>query len=464
VVTGGLSGLPAVSEPVVADLLIEGGPLLTADREERYWPAGSVAISGAEILDVGPRDEVRRRVAPRQVLDAGRMAILPGFVSCHGHAGMTLLRGLAEDYPLEAWLRSTVWPIMRHAGPEETFAGAQLACLEMLRSGITTFADMWRDLDATADAVAKSGLRARLAFNMRDFGDSAALEAEWAQGLDALDRTPSSGRISYGLAPHSLYACSNELLRRAGEELRSRSCHLQIHLAETRAEVEDCRARHGAGPVERLAAFGLLGPGTLIAHGVWLDEADCRVLAAGGASIAHNVTSNLKLASGVAPLSRFRSAGLNFGLGTDSAASNNVLDPFREMRLAVLMQRAVAEDPSVMSAYDAIKAATIDGARALGLDALTGSLEPGKRADLVLIDLDKPHLQPLSRTDCDATSELVVFAATADDVDTVIVDGQIVMKSREVLTLAPGEVLRVARDAASRLLRAAAAVEEAPLA
>jgi len=449
-------GLAMTAEPQSVDLLIEGGSVMTMDREGRYWPSASVVVDKGAILDVGPRTALKAAYDPRKTIDAAGMAVLPGFVNCHGHAGMSLIRGLAEEYPLEAWLSSAVWPLMRNARQEDTYAGARLACLEMLSSGITTFIDMWRDLPATVEAVATSGLRARLAFNMRDFDDARALESEWEQGFDALSMASPGSRISFGLSPHSLYACSETLLQRVSQAAAERRCHLQIHLAETETEVWNCRGRHGRGPVERLDDLGLLGPNLLVAHGVWLDENDCRRLAAAGASVAHNISSNLKLASGVAPLGRFRDSGLNFGLGTDSAASNNTLDPFREMRMATLLQRAVAEDPAAFSAYEAMEAATRNGAVAVGLAEQIGSIETGKRADLVLIDLDSPRLQPRIRPDRDALAELLVFAATARDVHTVLVDGEILVENRQVRTLDVSTVLSEAGRATRRLLERAA--------
>jgi 5-methylthioadenosine/S-adenosylhomocysteine deaminase len=441
-----------MSAPEHVDLLIAGGPLLTMDAARSYWPSGAVALRGNAIVDIGADHAVRDRVAATRLIEARCKAILPGFVSCHGHAGMCLLRGLAEDYPLDRWLRTTVWPLMRHAGPGEVRAGARLACLEMAQSGITLFADMWRDLDATVAAVKESGLRARLAFNMRDFNDPTALDREWEEGLAALAKPVDSGPIRFGLSPHSLYACSDELLRRAGDALARTGCHLQIHLAETKDEVAELYARTGARPVERLEHFGLLSPDVVIAHGVWLDDDECRRLARAGASIAHNVSSNMKLASGVAPLMRFTETGVNVGLGTDSSASNNVLDPFREMRLSTLMQRAVARDPAAWPAYMALEMATRHGAAALGFREETGSLERGKLADIVLIDLDKPHLRPRVRTDREALANLLVFAATADDVDTVIVDGRVILEGRVPLTFDPPQVIEAARAAVRRLL------------
>lgn len=433
------------------DLLIHGGPVLTMDGERRFWPSGSIAVDGAMIVATGPSSDMRERFVAREVVEAPGMAVLPGFVSCHGHAGLSLLRGLAELYPLEPWLWTAVWPLMRHADQDDTYAGAQLACLEMLQSGITTFADMWRDLPATVEAVDRSGLRARLAFNMRDFDDPAELESEWEQGFAAIETASPTPRIGFGLAPHSLYACSDPLLRRVGAAVAQRQCHLQIHLAETAAEVRQCRERHGMGPVERLEELGLIGPDLLVAHGVWLDERDCTRLAAGGASVSHNISSNLKLASGVAPLGRFRKSGLNFGLGTDSAASNNVLDPFREMRMAALMQRGAGINPASL-AYDMLEAATRNGAAALGLADQVGSIEAGKRADLVLVDLDKPHLGPRLRNDRETLARLLVFAAGARDVDSVAVDGRFVMRGRQVLTLDVEAVHRAALASLERLV------------
>ena len=435
------------------DLLIAGGPLLAMDDGGSFHADGAVAVAGGRIVAVGSRAEVVARVAASETIEAAGMAILPGFVNSHCHAGMTLLRGLAEERPLSRWLAATAWPLMKNAAPEETYAGTRLACLEMIRSGITLFADMCRDIAPTARAVEESGLRARLAFEMRDFSTPGLLETEWQAGIEAESGRRPTERLCYGLSPHSLYACSDILLGRAGDAFRRTGCHLQIHLAEARAETEECRARTGRSPAERLDEFGLLGPRTLIADGVWLTDDDCRRVAAAGAAIAHNVSSNLKLGFGVAPLDRFAAAGIRVALGTDSAASNNSLDPFREMKMAALAQRAVREDPCGFSPGAVIAAATREGARALGLGDETGSLEPGKRADIIMVDLDKPHLQPVHRLDADTLMALLVFAATAADVDTSIVEGRALMRNRQVLTLDADEAVASASKA-SRLLLA----------
>jgi 5-methylthioadenosine/S-adenosylhomocysteine deaminase len=448
------------AQPV--DLLVLGGPLLPMDEAGSFFPDGAVAIADGRIVAAGEARAVSAQVTASERLDAAGKAILPGFVNCHGHAGMILLRGLAEEFPLQRWLSKTVWPLMQHAGPEETYAGARLACVEMIRAGITSFTDMWRDLPATVQAVEESGLRARLAFNMRDFSDPARLESEWAAGFDAVGGRVARGRVRYGLAPHSLYACSDSLLRRCADTVSKLGCHLQIHVAETERETLECKEKHGRSPVERLDDLGLLGARTLLAHGVWLDEEDCRRVARAGAAIAHNVTSNLKLASGTAPLSRFHAAGITVGLGTDSAASNNVLDPFREMKYAALLQRAAHRDPMLFPPRAMIAAATREGARALALADQVGSLEAGKQADLILIDLDKPHLAPgpgtdSPGTDADTLMALIVFAATAADVDTTIVGGRILMRGRRVLGLDVPGVMQAAQAAATRLLQRAGA-------
>jgi 5-methylthioadenosine/S-adenosylhomocysteine deaminase len=436
-----------------ADLLVAGGPLLPMDAAGSFFPDGAVAIASGRIAAVGDRREVSARVSAAERLDASAKAILPGFVNCHGHAGMILLRGLAETFPLQRWLSLTVWPLMQHAGPEETYAGARLACVEMIRAGITSFTDMWRDLPATVQAVEESGLRARLAFNMRDFSHPDRLESEWTAGLDAVAARKPTPLVCYGLAPHSLYACSDPLLRRCADTVEKLDCHLQIHIAETERETLECRENYGRSPVERAEDLGLLRPQTLLAHGVWLDDADCGRVSRAGAAIAHNVTSNLKLASGIAPLVRFQRAGVTMGLGTDSAASNNVLDPFREMKYATLVQRAAHRDPILYPPRSILEAATRNGARALGLEV--GSLEVGKHADLILLDLEKPHLAPSDATDADTFMALIVFAATAQDVDATIVGGRILMRGRRVLSLDTQEVTQAAQAASLRLLQRA---------
>lgn len=439
-----------VATPV--DLLVAGGSLLTMDEMGRFFPEGAVAVSDGRILALGDSRTVTATVNAATTIDASGKAMLPGFVNCHGHLGLALLRGLAEDYPLTSWLNNTIWPVMKHAEPEDTYAGARLACLEMIRAGITTFADMWRDLPATVRAVEESGLRARLAFNMRDFSDPARLEAEWNSGSEAIDSRRPTSLICYGLAPHSLYACSNELLRRCADRVEKLGCHLQIHIAETEREVVECRTKNGCTPVEQMDDLGLLGPQTLMAHGVWLNEADCRRSAKAGATVSHNITSNLKLASGVAPLSRFQAAGLKVALGTDSAASNNVLDPFREMKYAALLQRSMHGDPTIWPARAILEAATLNGARALGLEDDVGSLEVGKRADLILIDLDKPNFAAARRDDAHALAALIVFTAGATDVDTLIVEGRVLMRDRQVLSLDAQAVCAAAQKASRGLL------------
>ena len=437
------------------DLLVAGGPLLTMDAAGSFFPDGAVAVAAGRIEALGERAAVAASVRAAEEIDATGKAILPGFVNSHGHTGLILLRGLAEAFPLQRWLCGTVWPVMKHAKPEDTYAGTRLACLEMIRAGITTFADMWRDLSLTAQAVGESGLRARMAFNMRDFSDPAQLESEWNSGFDAISTRRPTALISYGLAPHSLYACSDELLRRCAGSVRKLGCHLQIHIAETESEIVECRTKWGRTPVEQLDAFGLLGPQTLMAHGVWLNETDCRKAAQAGASVSHNISSNLKLASGIAPLQRFREAALTVALGTDSAASNNVLDPFREMKFAALMQRAVHGDPGLWPPRAILEAATCNGARALGLSDKIGSLQVGKRADMILIDLQKPHLAPPPAENAETLAELLVFAATAADVDTSIVEGRVLMRNRKVLSLDPQNVCAEAQTASQRLLNRA---------
>jgi 5-methylthioadenosine/S-adenosylhomocysteine deaminase len=438
-----------------ADLLITGGALLPMDEGGSFFAEGAVVVAGGRIVAIGPTADLAARFTPTETIDARGKAILPGFVNCHGHAGMSLLRGLAEEMPLQRWLTATVWPLMKNAGPEDTYAGARLACLEMIRSGITCFTDMWRDMAATVQAVEESGLRARLSFNMRDFSAADRLEPEWEAGIEAVTARVPTERIAYGLSPHSLYACSETLLRRAADAVARTKCHLQIHVAETKTETEECRAQTGRSPVERLDELGLLGPSTLIAHGVWLTDDDCRRVAGAGACIAHNVSSNLKLGSGVAPLQRFARAGVTVALGTDSTASNNALDPFREMKYAALIQRAVHENPEATAPRAILAAATRHGAQALGLADQVGSLEPGKRADIILVDLEKPHLQPIVRLDAETLTALLVFAATSADVDTTIVEGRVLMRGRAVFSLDSAAVAAGANAAARRLLERA---------
>ncbi len=411
---------------------------------------GYVAVSEGRIVGVG-RVESMPTYSAEEVIDARGMAALPGLINAHTHVPMTILRGVAQDRPLKEWLQE-IWEFEAKMGREEVLAGARLGVLEIMLSGTTTFADMYFHEDAVAQAVLEAGIRAVLSYGMIDMRDWVRDETKTEEELKGAERFFSEwhmaeeGRIRVSLGPHATYTCSAELLKRSAEAARSRGLILHTHLSETREEVEEVRRRIGLSPPEYLEELGVLGSNVLAAHGVWLEEGEMDVLARRGASVVHCPASNLKLASGIAPVPEMLRRGVNVALGTDGPASNDTLDMFREMRLAAILHRGASLDPTALKAWDVLRMATINGAKALGLENEVGSLEVGKRADLILVDLRRPHLA----TSRDLVSSLV-FSASSADVDTVMVDGRVVVRHGEPTTLDRQEVVARAVEAAQRL-------------
>ncbi len=412
---------------------------------------GYVAVEGGRIVSVGRRSSMPPISAEEVVDGRGRVA-LPGLVNAHTHVAMTLLRGLAPDRPLDEWLRE-VWRAEAEMGPDEVLAGARLGIMEMLLSGTTTFSDMYFHEESVAEAALESGIRAVLSYGMID-------APGWERDPDKTDRElreairfmeewhmAAGGRIRAAVGPHAPYTCSEHLLRASADLARSRGLRLHIHLSETRREVEEVVERVGRRPPSYLDSLGFLGPNVMAAHGVWLDREEISLLASRGVSVVHCPASNLKLASGIAPVAEMLREGVNVALGTDGPASNDSLDMFREMRLAALLQRGARLDSRALTSWDALRMATVNGARALGLDGEIGTLETGKRADVILVDLRRPHLS----THSDLASALV-FSATGSDVDTVIVDGRVVVRAGRVTTMDESQVVEGASEAASKLI------------
>ena len=440
-----------------ADLLISGGTVVTMDDERRILPCGSVAISDNRIVSISPGKYLDSALRAKQQVDAAGMIVMPGLVSCHGHACNSLVRGLAEDRTLHEWLHEVLWPAMSHAGPDEVYWGSLLSAVEMLRSGVTCFADMWTEVPSTARAVEAVGLRALLAHNLRDFGDSERTEIEINRAIQAWrshDGT-GDGRIRIGLAPHSIYACTETMLRRARDLASEHELLLQIHLSETRQEFDQSLERHGSTPVAFLDQVGFLGPDVIAAHVVWLGDGDLEILRQREIRVAHCVASNLKLGSGVSPVIGLRDAGIRVGLGTDGPASNNSLDLFGEMKLAALLQKGVGHAPKKMPATDMVAMATADGAAILGLGHELGQLAPGYLADLILVDATGAHLTPFYPDHPTQPYAHLVYSAKSTDVRTVIVDGIVRMLDGEILGLDENAVLGGAERASASILAAA---------
>jgi 5-methylthioadenosine/S-adenosylhomocysteine deaminase len=414
------------------DLRIDAGWVVPVE------PAGAlvshaVVVDADRIVDVLPAFAADARYAPRDRVSIPRHALMPGLVNAHVHAAMTLFRGIADDIPLERWLNDRIWPLEgRFVSPEFVYDGARLAAAEMLRGGVTCCNDMYFFPEATARAMVDTGMRAMIGLAVLDFPTAYAADPDGylQQGLAARDALKHEPLLAFSLAPHAPYTVSDATFDRIVMYARQLDLPIQTHLAETVDEVSQSRAQHGRGPLARLHALGATGPSFIAIHGVHLDAPDIEMLALHGGHVVHCPVSNLKLASGLAPVSALLARGVNVALGTDGAASNNRLDIFAEMRFAALLAKATAGDPSTVPAAQAVAMATIFGARALGLDAAIGSLAAGKQADMIAVDLGS-----IGATPCYDPVSHLVHAIGREAVTDVWVAGRRVVESR-VLTSA----------------------------
>ena len=422
--------------PRHADLMVRGGTVLTMDPEHRIISAGFVAIENSRIIAVGPLDQAGSFAADR-VIDATGRAVLPGLINLHTHSSMILLRGLGDDYSLATWGQALT---SLHRDFDEMpgfrLAADRLACLEMLRSGTTMFVEMYYRPDLVASVASQSGMRAmvtlRLPFS-KDTIDRPAAEA----AFDKLyrDWNGKDSLITVGLAAHAPYSVPTEVLRFTADLARKRQVPLVIHLAEPPEESEQIQKQFGMTPTAYLDSLNFLGPNVLAVHAIHMSDQDIAILKERGVSVAHNPESNAKMGEGVARVTEMRQAGISVGLGTDSAVSNNDLDLFEEMDSAVKLQRAVRKDWHALTARQVLDMATIEGARAIHMDKEIGSLEAGKRADLIVVGLDRTELQPVYNYE----SQLV-YMAKGSDVQTAVVNGRVLMEDRKLLTMDEGAI------------------------
>ncbi|MGI6655837.1 MAG: amidohydrolase family protein [Desulfobulbus sp.] len=428
------------------NLLLTGQYLLTMDAARTLIADGALAISGETIVAVGPAAELRERFPGAEELATPRGLIMPGLVNVHTHASMALFRGLADDLPLMRWLHDHIFPVEARLTGELVYQGALLSLCEMIRSGTTSFCDMYLFAAEVGRAAAEAGVRAWVGEAMYDFPSPCygPLENGFACVRDLFARFRNHPLVTVTLCPHAVYTCSPDLLTRIGAAAQDENALLVIHLAENSDEVRTCFERYGQRPAAHLDALGLLGTRTVAAHCVMLDEDEIRLLAKRGVGVAHCPESNLKLASGIAPAARMLEAGVKLGIGTDGSASNNDVDMFGEMRTAAFIHKAAQLDPTAMPADLVLEAATLSGARVLGAEQSIGSLEPGKKADCIVLDLDQPHLTPLYNP----VSHLV-YAARGGDVLHSVINGKVVMRDRCLLTLDQPAILARAREIAS---------------
>ncbi len=433
------------------DLLLTNATVLTMDEQFTIHRGGSVAVQGDSIAAIGPDAAA---LEARETIDCGGRVVMPGLVNAHTHVPMTLLRGLADDLRLDVWLMGYMMPVEREfVNPAFVRLGTQLGCAEMIRSGITCFADMYYFEDAVAEATAEAGLRAFCAQTVLRFPspDATSYEEGLARARTFIERWKGHPLILPGPAPHAPYTTTPEILRACAELAAEFDVPLHIHLSETLLEVEDSRRAHGMPVIPWVKKQGLFGAKVLAAHCVHVDEGEIRALKNFGAGVAHNPTSNLKLGAGVAPVARMLELGLDVGIGTDGPASNNDLDMFEETRLAALLAKGIGGDPTAVPARDALAMATRLGARALHLDHLTGSLEPGKRADLIVLDLHPTHNMPSFQRDPAGVYAQIVYAAKSTDVTDVMCNGRWLMRERRLLTLDEAALHAAAREQAARI-------------
>ncbi|WP_142811460.1 TRZ/ATZ family hydrolase [Tepidiphilus olei] len=405
-----------------ADTLILPRWLLPMEPAGALLTGHAVAVRGDTILDVGPADELERRWRPRERVELPEHVLLPGLINAHTHAAMTLLRGVGDDLPLRRWLEEAIWPREAALMSEEfVHDGTLIAAAEMLRGGITTAVDMYFYPEAAARAFTALGMRAVLGITAIDFPTPYAADADeaLAKGLAVRDAWREEPLVSFVLAPHAPYSVSDETLERIATLAAQLDLPVQIHLLEAAQEREESLARHGETPLQRLDRMGLLGQGLIGVHAVHLTESEIALLAERGAALVHCPTSNMKLASGIAAVPRWLEAGIPVGLGTDGAASNNRLDLFQEMRHAALLAKVGQGRADVLPAMQILELATIDAARALGLEHRLGSIRPGKAADLVAVALDAVETQP-----CYDPCSHLVFVAGREHVSDVWVAGR----------------------------------------
>ena len=420
------------------DTILTGGSVATMNDDFALFIPGAVAIRDGSIEAVGPADQVAAAYTSDEVVDCSGCAVIPGLINAHTHAPMTLLRGLADDLRLDVWLMGYVMPVEQEfVRPRFCWLGTQLACAEMIRSGTTCFADMYYYEEAVADAAAQAGMRAVCAETVLKFPtpDALSYDESLEYTRDFIRRWKGHPLITPAVGPHAPYTTTAELLQACAQLALEFDVPLHIHIAETAQEVEEHRAEYGMPMAPWVKKQDVFKAKVTAAHCVHLDEGEMLTLLHHGVGVAHNPTSNLKLASGIAPVVHMLELGLNVGIGTDGPASNNDLDMWEEMRLAALLAKGATLDPTALPARQALAMATIGGARVLHLDELVGSLEAGKRADIAVVNLCNIHNTPRFARDREALYAQLVYAAKSSDVRDVMCQGRWLMRERELLTL-----------------------------
>lgn len=437
-----------------ADILLTNAIILTMDEQFSQYDPGAVAVKGDSILAVGPEAYLRAEYTADEIIDCEGKVVMPGLVNAHTHVPMTLMRGLADDLRLDVWLLGYMMPVEREfVSPDFVRLGTQLACMELIRTGVTCFADMYYFEEHVAQATAEAGLRALCAQTVLKFPapDAQSFEESLAEAREFIQRWKGHTLIEPAVAPHAPYTCTEEILRATAALAVEFDVPLHTHLSETALEVENMRAEFGMPVIPYVKKHNLFEAKVLAAHCVHIDEGEMITLLHNRAGVAHNPSSNLKLASGFAPISKMIELGLNVGIGTDGPASNNDLDMFEEVRLAAFVAKGFTGDPTTIPAPTALAMATRLGAQALHLGHLTGSLEPGKRADLILVDISPLHNAPRFRRDPSGVYAQLVYAGKSTDVSDVMVNGRWLMRQHQLTTLDETDLLVQAEEYARNI-------------
>jgi 5-methylthioadenosine/S-adenosylhomocysteine deaminase len=440
-------GQEGAKQATTVDLLVTGATIVSMDGDRHVMENGFVAVRGDEIIGIGNdiAQKFPKGVTAKTRIDASGKLVIPGLINGHTHIPMTLMRGLKDDVTLDDWLRKSIFPAeARNVTEDYVRWGSRLALAEMIRSGTTTFADMYYFEDAVAEETKAAGLRGVLGETWIDFpAPDNKNEAEMAAYTEKfISKWQGDPLIHAAVAPHSIYTCSEKTLRDAAAIARRYHVPILIHLAEMRKEFVDSLEKNGTTPVQYLERIEVLGPDVIAAHCIWTDITDMKILAERQVGCVHNPSSNMMLASGVAPVVDQRAAGMRVGLGTDGpAGSNNDLNMMEEMDLAAKLQKTYRVDPRALGAKGALEMATIEGARALHMEKEIGSLEPGKKADFIIIGLDTPNAVPMY----DVYSQ-IVYALKASEVETVVVGGKLLLKDGRVLTVDEREAIAKARE------------------
>ncbi len=428
---------------VNVDYIIHAEYVLPMDESLSIIKNGAIAIKDSRIVDVGKDDDISKKYTSKNIIKGDSRVVFPGLINTHTHAAMVYFRGIADDLPLKEWLENHIWPAEnRWLSPEFISDAVELACLEMLKGGITTYNDMYFYEDAAARVNKRIGMRAVLGVGILDFPTkSARTPDEYFSNAEAFIKNwKGDSLIVPCIAPHALYTCNSDTLKRVRKVADSMDIPIHIHLSETRWEVEEIKKRHNITPVEYLEDIGFLDERVLAAHCVWLTDREIEILAKRKVGVSHCIESNLKLSSGIAPVVKMLKAGVKVSFGTDGAASNNDLNILSEMSTAAKIHKTYSEDPTVLDAKTVLLMATRWGADALGLGDITGSIEKGKFADLVIANLNKPHLVPIYNI-----YSHIVYSMMSSDIEMVMVNGKIVINDRKLTTADESEILLKAK-------------------